>query len=159
MMSFIIALFVSVTYQTTPVNVMTEKMVNEALNIMDVYTRECDFERSTQFYVSDSQVVGYDNDGNLRYRHNWDETKEVVKELMDKCEGEYLNIEVIEKSIVLKDNAMEATSSNESTYDFRETDGSVNRYHTKVVTLFEIRSKRLVVKETTFYNISVTSLD
>lgn len=138
MMSFVIALFVSVTYQTTPVNVITEKMVNEALNIIDVYTRECDFETSTQFYVSDSQVVGYDKDGILRYRHNWDEAKAVAKELMDKCEGEFLNIEVIEKSIVLKDNAMEATSSNESTYDLIETDGSVNRYHTKVVTLFEI---------------------
>ena len=159
MTSFIIALFVSVTYQITPVNIITEKMVNEALNIMDVYTRECDFETSTQFYESDSQVVGYDNAGKLLYRHNWDETKVLVKEHMDKCEGEYLNMEVIEKSIVLKDNVMEATSSNEGTYDFRDKDGSVNRYHTKVVTLFEIRSKRLVVKETTYYNISVTSLD
>jgi hypothetical protein len=140
------------------VNIITESLVVEALDIIDVSTKNCDFENSTQFYMSDSQLFRYDSSSKLVEQLIWEDIKDKVKKSMEDCNSKYLNERIIDNRIKVSDNSLEAISSFEGVHDIRFQMSKVYRHHTKGRRLFGIRNNRLVILESHFYQISMEEL-
>ena len=155
---FLLGVLLTFINDTLAVNLVTESLVVDALDTIDVSTKNCDFENSTQFYTSDTQFFSYDSRNELLEQINWEGLKDEINKSMENCSSKYLNEKIIDQEIKVSDNRLEAIASNEGVYDIRFKMDKVYRHHTKSRILFGIRENRLVILESHFYHISMVEI-
>lgn len=155
---FLLGVLLTFFNDTPAVNLVTESLVVDALDTIDMSTKNCDFENSSQFYISDTQFFSYDSRNELLEQINWEDLKHQIKKSMKDCSSKYLNEQIIDQEIKVSDNRLEAIASNEGVFDIRFKMGKVYRHHTKSRTLFGVRKNRLVILESHFYQISMVEL-
>jgi hypothetical protein len=125
---------------------------------MDVYTRKCEFNTATQFYVPSTHFVNIGTEGKTTSEYTWNEVSVDVKKMFDDCTFKYSNTIIFQESIIINDNGLEAMSMSEGVSDFSDVDIGMIKIHSKTQTMFKIKNNKLVVSKTTTNDIAITEL-
>lgn len=128
---------------------LDEKVIENALKDIDIGTRNCNFERSNQYYRLDT-VFYFLIDGNPSYSYTFQSAESALREMMDDCSYSIVRDYYSELDINVFKEALKGESTSNLKYDIKYINESIEVVYTervKVKNSFIIRNNELVIIE------------